>query len=80
MPRYFFHLRDHVDELLDAEGAELSGLDAVKSAVLAAARDVMIGDLRKGLMDFRYRIDVENEHGTIIFTLPFRHAVNIIPE
>jgi hypothetical protein len=39
----------------------------------------MIGDLRNGLIDFRYRIDVENQHGAVVFTLPFKHAVNIIP-
>ena len=77
--RYFFHLRDHVDEVLDAEGIELPDLEALKKAVLSAARDVMIGDLRNGLIDFRYRIDVENQHGAVVFTLPFKHAVNIIP-
>jgi hypothetical protein len=79
MPRYFLHLRDHVDELMDAEGVELPDLEAVKKAVLEAARDVMIGDLRNGLLDFRYRIDAENENGAIVFTLPFKHGVNIIP-
>lgn len=80
MPRYFLHLRDHVDELLDAEGVDLPDLDAVKKAVVTGARDVMVGDLRNGLIDFRYRVDAENQNGEIVYTLPFRHAVNIIPE
>jgi hypothetical protein len=80
MPRYFMHLRNHIDEILDPEGVEMAGLEAVKSAVLASARDVMVGDLKKGLLDLRYRIDAENMAGAIIFTLPFKHAVNIIPE
>ena len=79
MTRYFLHLRDHVEEVLDPDGSEYSDLQALKFGVIAAARDVMIGDLRAGLMDFRYRIDAENAAGAIVFTLPFEHAVNIIP-
>ena len=79
MSRYFLHLRDHVEEMLDPEGVELPSLEAVKKAVLEAARDVMSGDLRNGLLDLRYRIDVENDQGAIIFTLPFEHAVKVIP-
>lgn len=79
MPRYFFHLRDHVDELLDAEGTEFADLESVKHAALRAARDVMMGDLRNGIIDFRYRIDAESQNGEIVFSLPFKHAVNIIP-
>jgi hypothetical protein len=80
MPRYFMHLRNHIDEILDPEGVEMASLEAVKSAVLASARDVMVGDLKKGLLDLRHRIDAEKMAGAIIFTLPFKHAVNIIPE
>ena len=79
MPRYFLHLRDHVEEVVDAEGMEYADLQALKKGVIAAARDVMSGDLRAGLIDFRYRIDAVNEAGAVVFTLPFQYAVNIIP-
>jgi hypothetical protein len=79
MPHFFLHLRDHVDETLDPEGLDLPDLDALKRAVLEAARDVMAGDLRNGLIDLRYRIDAENAQGAVVFSLPFQHAVNIIP-
>ena len=49
-------------------------------ATLVAARDLMTGDIRTGVIDFRFRIDVEDEAGEIIYTLPFKHAINIIPE
>jgi hypothetical protein len=32
------------------------------------------------VIDVRYRIDAEDEHGGIVYTLPFKHAFNIIPE
>jgi hypothetical protein len=80
MTRYFLHLRDGTDELLDGEGQELADLEAVRSKVMATARDVMAGDLRNGLIDLRYRIDAETGGGEIVYTLPFRHAFSIIPE
>jgi len=78
--RYFMHLRDGTEQLLDPEGLEYASLDAVRKAVLIAARDLMMGDIREGVIDFRFRIDVEDEAGEIIYSLPFKHAVNIIPE
>lgn len=80
MARYFMHLRDGTEQLLDPEGLEYASVDAVRKAVLIAARDLMTGDIREGVIDFRFRIDVEDEGGEIIYSLPFKHAVNIIPE
>jgi hypothetical protein len=37
-------------------------------------------DMRDGgLIDFRFRIDAEDGDGVMVYTLPFKHAVNIIP-
>ena len=80
MARYFMHLRDGTEQLLDPEGLEYASVDAVRKAVLIAARDLMTGDIREGVIDFRFRIDVEDEGGDIVYSLPFKHAVNIIPE
>lgn len=80
MTRYFLHLRDGTDELLDPDGLELSTLEALRKVVLANARDVMAGDVRNGIVDFRFRIDAEDEAGTIIYSLPFQHAVSVIPQ
>jgi hypothetical protein len=74
------HLRDGTDELLDAEGIEYESLDALRKAVLKAARDLMAGDMHNGVLDFRFRIDAEDADGMIVYSLPFRHAVNIIPD
>jgi hypothetical protein len=74
------HLRNGTDELLDSEGVDLVDLDAVRENVMAAARDILGGDLRVGVMDLRYRIDAENELGAIVYTLPFKRAFSIIPE
>ena len=80
MERYHFHLRDHVDQLLDPEGLELDGLGAVKTTALEAARDLISGDVMTGRINLHYRIDVEDASGALIYSLPFEHAVSIIPQ
>lgn len=80
MARYSMHLRDGTEQILDPEGLEFATIEAVRKAVLVSARDLMTGDIREGVIDLRFRIDVEDEGGDIVYTLPFKHAVNIIPE
>jgi hypothetical protein len=80
MALYFLHLRDSVDECLDPEGKEFADVDAVRNAVMISARDLMAGDIRRGIIDFRFRIDAEDENGEIVYSLPFKHALSIIPE
>lgn len=80
MARYYMHLRDGTEQLLDLEGSEFATLDLLRRAVLLTTRDLLKGDVDLGVMDFRFRIDAEDADGTVVYTLPFKHAVNIIPE
>ena len=80
MARYYMHLRDGTEQILDPEGLEFPSVEALRKAVLVAARDLMTGDIREGVLDFRFRIDAEDDSGLIVYTLPFKHAINIIPE
>jgi hypothetical protein len=80
MARYFLHLRDGTEELLDPEGVEFVSLGAMRTGVMIAARDLMCGDIGRGVLDMRFRIDAEDAAGAIVYTLPFKHAVSIIPQ
>ncbi len=81
MALYFMHLRDGSEELLDPDGKEFPNLAAaLRDSVFATARDLLMGDVRDGLLDLRFRIDAEDESGTIVHTLAFKHALNFIPE
>lgn len=79
MALYFMHLRGGGDEIRDPEGTRFADLDTLRASVLAAARDLMRESLRNGVLDFRFRIDAEDEAGAVVYSLPFRHAVNVIP-
>ena len=77
MRRYFLHLRDGTDEVLDPDGHMLAG-DAVAGAALLSARDCMAGDVQAGRLDLRYRIDVEDDGGAIVHSVGFADALEII--
>jgi len=79
VPRYFLHLRDGSDELLDPEGSDFANLEALRNAVLFTVRDIMAGDIRNGILDLRFRIDAQDENGELVHCMPFKHALNIIP-
>ena len=80
MARYFFHLRDGTDVALDEEGQELGNLEAAKAGALVAARDSLSHDIRDGVVDLRLRIDVEDDAGRVIHSLPFGDAYQVITQ
>ncbi len=68
MPKYFMHLRDSTDEVLDPDGIEMP-VEAIAGAALLAARDCMSGDVKRGTLDLHYRIDVHDEDGGVVHSL-----------
>lgn len=77
MPRYYMHLVDSVDILLDPDGIEVS-FEAIAEKALASARDCIAGDVREGRVDLRYRIDVHDESDQVVHSLPFADAVEVL--
>lgn len=75
MARYYMHLRDATKQILDPEGVEYLSVEVLRKAVLISARDLMTGDIREGALDFRFRIGAEDESGKVVYSLPFKHAI-----
>ena len=78
MARYFFHLRDGEDILLDPEGIELADIEAVQKKALESARDTLSHDMKDGVLDLKYRIDVEDAGGTVVYSLHLRDAFKMV--
>ncbi|CAA9538998.1 MAG: hypothetical protein AVDCRST_MAG23-1739 [uncultured Sphingosinicella sp.] len=78
MPLYFFHLRDSVDILLDPEGRELSGADAIPEAALKEARWIIGHEAMSGRIRLDQRIDVEDEFKNVLHSVNFVDAVEIV--
>ena len=77
MSRYYFHLRDDLD-VSDQEGMDLADPDAARAFAIANARNIMCGTLeREGRISLHHRIDVEDDKGALVTSVPFSDAVNI---
>lgn len=76
MSRFYFHLRDGTDVLLDPDGSEMSREQAVSRA-LQEARALIADEALRGRVDLDQRIDVEDEQGGLVHSLQFADAVDI---
>ena len=76
MPRFYMHLVDRTDVLIDPDGVEILA-EHVASAALLQARDCMAGDVKAGRLDLHCRIDVHDADGQLVHRLPFEEALDI---
>jgi hypothetical protein len=76
MPHYFMRLIDNTEAISDPDGIEMA-LEEVAGAALRAARDCMAGDVKSGIRDFHYRMDVHDETGDMVHSLSFRDALKV---
>lgn len=76
MPLFFFHIHDDFD-FVDEHGIDLADAAAARVAALAGARGMMSEEVKKGHLSLHHRIDVEDEDGDAVLTLPFSDAVEI---
>ena len=74
--RYFFHLKDGADTLIDPEGRELAD-DQVEAAALGEARAMIAADALSGTINLDQTIEIRNAAGEVIHRRPFEDAVAI---
>ncbi|HMJ92736.1 MAG TPA: hypothetical protein VK472_01420 [Allosphingosinicella sp.] len=77
MPRFYFHLCDGTGFVEDEEGRELADPEAARVLAIRAARDVMAGEMRSGVLDLSSFIEVEDETRSLLFTVGFEEAVRV---
>lgn len=74
---YYFHLQDGTDVLLDPDGRDLPSLEAVAGAALFEARAIISADAKAGRIILNQRIEVEDDQGNVVHSLPFENAIRI---
>ena len=77
MALYFFHLCDGGDALIDPDGRDIDDEANVPDAALREARAIISQDALGGRIMLHQFIEVRNEAGKLIHTLPFRDTVTI---
>lgn len=77
MPKFYFHLCDSSDFLIDEQGSMLD-LSEVPERALRAAREIIADDALTGLVNMDYSIEVRDEAGKTVHTLFFKDAVEFV--
>lgn len=77
MRRFFFNIRDG-QNYLDEEGLLLGSLEDARQEALRGAREIMAENLKRGLpLLLEERIEIVDEHGTLLSTITFREAAGL---
>jgi hypothetical protein len=80
VPRFYFHLHDRFGPVPDPDPRELPDLDVVRAQALKGARSIICEDVCEGRVDLTGRIDVLDAKGTLVLSLPFSEAVELVLE
>jgi len=80
MPRFHFHLFNHIGVVRDDVGREMPDLAAARQAAADDIRSLLSEDARAGLIDLRGRIEISDPHGEVLETVKFGDAVEIRPD
>ena len=77
MQRYFFHIRNGSGYVPDEEGIELPSPEKVADTAINGARSLLSAEVSAGELDLRGRIEVRDETGRRVLTVPFVEVVEI---
>lgn len=77
MARYFFHLCDGHEVIIDPEGKTIDDPAPVGDNALREARAMISQDALAGRINLSQYIEVRDEAGKLIHQLSFREAVTI---
>ncbi len=78
MARFYFHLRDGTDVLLDPDGREFSDAVKIPAAALAEARSIVSHDALEGRILLDQHIDVADALGVVVHSVAFHDAVEVV--
>ncbi len=76
MPRYFFSFTDGERRVPDHEGEVLPDEAAAKEHAIEDARYLLRHSITGMTVDGGWRVEVADEHGRVLFTVPFAEAAD----
>lgn len=80
MPRFYLHLWNGEEFMLDEEGDDLESAEAAYLEAFEAAKEMAIDLIRSRLDVTAYRFDVTDQVGCALFELPFSEVLGTSPE
>jgi hypothetical protein len=79
MPLYHLHIRRTSTRLPDEDGAEYPSLEAAREDAVQSARELLATHIRNGRLPIDWSIEITDEEGVVVLTVPFRKAVDYPP-
>lgn len=79
MPPLHFHLHERGTTLVDHQGLECAALPHAMEIAIAAARDIIVGEVRAGHLDMNRRIAITDASSQELGSVRFPDAVAITP-
>jgi len=78
MTRYCLHV--HCDNYVaeDEEGLDLPSVEAAKGEAVKGIRSILCDELMRGMLDLKGHIEVADETGSVVETIKFEEAVQIV--
>ena len=77
VPRYFFHLCDGRETLIDPEGRDIDDVADLGELALKEARAIISQDALGGRIRLDQYVEVRDDAGKLVYRLPFRDAVTV---
>jgi hypothetical protein len=77
MARYFFELHNGSGVTRDEEGREFANSGEAKREAVLGIRSLLGAEVARGSIDLDGRLEVLNENGEILFSIPFSDAVTV---
>ena len=77
VPRFFLHIRSGEELIEDPDVSELRDLDEARAEAIAGARDLLAEQLRLGKPLDGQRIEIYDEAGQLLATIPFREVFTL---
>lgn len=77
MPRYFLHIHNSHGQAEDEEGVEVSSLSAASEIAVTGIRDLLAAEAKNGAINLAGRVDIANDAGKVLVSIPFANALKI---
>jgi hypothetical protein len=77
MTRYFMHIHNSHGAAEDDEGADASSLSEARERAVAGIRSLLAAEALNGEINFKGRIDISDEAGKVLLSVPFTDALSV---
>jgi hypothetical protein len=76
--RFFLHVHNHDGDAVDEEGQEFADLDDARRAAIVGIRSLLCSELTEGRLDLRATIEIDDDQGIRVLSVPYVEALCII--